>query len=37
MADRNLRMQLILEGLDRITAPLKSITNASSNARRDLA
>jgi len=37
MADRNLRMQLILEGLDRVTAPLKSITNASSNARRDLA
>lgn len=37
MADRNLRMQLILEGLDRVTAPLKSITNASSGARRDLA
>ncbi|MBB6191498.1 TP901 family phage tail tape measure protein [Sphingobium wenxiniae] len=37
MADRNLRLQLILEGLDRVTAPLKSITNASSAARRDLA
>lgn len=37
MADKNLRLQIILEGLDRITAPLKSITGASSNARRDLA
>lgn len=37
MSDRNLRMRLILEGLDRVTAPLKSITSASSNARRDLA
>jgi TP901 family phage tail tape measure protein len=37
MADRNLRLQVILEGLDRLTAPLKSITGASSAARRDLA
>ncbi|BAV65749.1 phage tail tape measure protein [Sphingobium cloacae] len=37
MADKNLRLKLILEGLDRVTAPLKSITNASSAARRDLA
>ncbi|CCA91305.1 phage tail tape measure protein [Novosphingobium sp. PP1Y] len=37
MADRNLRLQIILEGLDRVTAPLKSITGASSAARRDLA
>jgi len=37
MADRNLRLQVILEGLDRLTAPLKSITGASSSARRDLA
>ncbi|MCI4588598.1 phage tail tape measure protein [Sphingobium sp. BYY-5] len=37
MADRNLRLQVILEGLDRITAPLKSITGASSAARKDLA
>ncbi|WP_454796903.1 phage tail tape measure protein [Novosphingobium lindaniclasticum] len=37
MADKNLRLQVILEGLDRITSPLKSITGASSAARRDLA
>lgn len=37
MADRNLRLQVILEGLDKLTAPLKSITGASSAARRDLA
>ena len=37
MADKNLRLQVILEGLDRITTPLKSITGASSAARRDLA
>lgn len=37
MADRNLRLQLILEGLDRITKPLKAITGASSAARKDLA
>lgn len=37
MADRNLRLQVILEGLDRITAPLKQITGASAAARRDLA
>ena len=37
MADRNLRLQVILEGLDRLTAPLKAITGASSAARRDLA
>src|SRR3546814_2836650 len=37
MADKNLRLQVILEGLDRLTAPLKSITGASSAARRDLA
>lgn len=37
MADRNLRLQVILEGLDRLTSPLKSITGASSAARRDLA
>ena len=37
MADRNLRLQVILEGLDRLTAPLKSITGASSSARRDIA
>lgn len=36
-ADRNLRLQVILEGLDRLTGPLKSITGASSAARRDLA
>lgn len=37
MADKNLRLQVILEGLDRVTAPLKQITGASSAARRDLA
>ncbi len=37
MADRNLRLQLILEGLDRITKPLKAITGASSATRKDLA
>lgn len=37
MADKNLRLQVILEGLDRLTSPLKSITGASSAARRDLA
>ncbi|HUD90231.1 phage tail tape measure protein [Sphingobium sp.] len=37
MADRNLRLQVILQGLDKLTAPLKSITGASSAARRDLA
>jgi TP901 family phage tail tape measure protein len=36
MADRNLRLQVILEGLDRVTAPLKAITGASSAARRDI-
>ena len=36
-ADKNLRLQVILEGLDRLTSPLKSITGASSAARRDLA
>ena len=36
MADRNLRLKVILEGLDKVTAPLKSITGASSAARRDL-
>ncbi|WP_062731903.1 phage tail tape measure protein [Sphingobium abikonense] len=37
MADRNLRLQVILEALDKVTAPLKSITGASSAARKDLA
>lgn len=37
MADRNLRLQIILEALDKVTSPLKSITGASSAARRDLA
>ena len=37
MADRNLRLQIILEALDKVTAPLKTITGASSAARRDLA
>lgn len=37
MADRNLRLQIILEALDKVTSPLKSITGASSGARRDLA
>lgn len=37
MADKNLRLQVILEGLDRVTAPLKQITGASAAARRDLA
>lgn len=37
MADRNLRLQIILEALDKVTAPLKTITGASSTARRDLA
>lgn len=37
MADKNLRLQIILEALDKVTAPLKSITGASSVARRDLA
>jgi len=37
MADKNLRLQVILEALDRVTAPLKSITGASSGARKDLA
>ena len=37
MADKNLRLQIILEALDKVTAPLKSITGASSAARRDLA
>ncbi len=36
MASKNLRLQVILEGLDRVTAPLKSITGASANARKDL-
>lgn len=36
-ADRNLRLQVILEWLDRLTGPLKSIAGASSTARRDLA
>jgi len=37
MADRNLRLQIILEALDKVTSPLKTITGASSAARRDLA
>jgi TP901 family phage tail tape measure protein len=37
MADKNLRLQVILQGLDKLTAPLKSITGASSAARKDLA
>ena len=37
MADRNLRLQIILEALDKVTSPLKNITGASSAARRDLA
>lgn len=37
MADRNLRLQIILEALDKVTTPLKNITGASSAARRDLA
>jgi TP901 family phage tail tape measure protein len=37
MADKNLRLQIILEALDKVTSPLKSITGASSAARRDLA
>ena len=37
MADRNLRLQIILEALDKVTSPLKKITGASSAARRDLA
>ncbi len=37
MADRNLRLQVILEGLDKLTSPLKNITGASSAARRDIA
>jgi TP901 family phage tail tape measure protein len=37
MADKNLRLQIILQGLDKLTAPLKSITGASSAARKDLA
>jgi phage-related tail protein len=37
MADRNLRLQVILEGLDRLTSPLRSITGASAAARQDLA
>lgn len=37
MADKNLRLQIILEALDKVTSPLKSITGASSVARRDLA
>lgn len=36
MADRNLRLQIILEALDKVTSPLKNITGASSAARRDL-
>ena len=37
MADRNLRLQIVLEALDKVTSPLKAITGASSAARRDLA
>lgn len=37
MADRNLRLQIILEALDKVTSPLKNITGASSAARKDLA
>ena len=37
LSDKNLRLQVILEGLDRVTAPLKQITGASAAARRDLA
>jgi chromosome segregation ATPase len=37
MADRNLRLQVILEGLDKLTSPLRSITGASAAARQDLA
>jgi TP901 family phage tail tape measure protein len=37
MADRNLRMQIILEGLDKLTAPLRQISGASTGARADLA
>ncbi|SNS20695.1 phage tail tape measure protein, TP901 family, core region [Sphingomonas laterariae] len=36
MADRNLRMKVILEGLDRLTAPLKSVAAASGGAGRSL-
>lgn len=36
MADKNLRLQIILEALDKVTAPLKAIAGASSSARRDL-
>ncbi len=35
--DKNLRLKVILDGLDKLTSPLKSITGASSAARRDLA
>ncbi|WP_121120069.1 phage tail tape measure protein [Croceibacterium ferulae] len=37
MADRNLRLQIILEGLDKLTAPLRQISGASTGARADLA
>jgi TP901 family phage tail tape measure protein len=37
MADKNLRIKIILEALEKVTSPLKSITGASSAARRDLA
>jgi len=37
MADRNLRIQFILDGLDRLTAPLKKIADASSVTRKEIA
>ncbi|RJF92996.1 phage tail tape measure protein [Sphingomonas cavernae] len=34
MADRDLKLSVIFEGLDRLTGPLKNITNASGGARK---
>ncbi|HEX7856021.1 MAG TPA: phage tail tape measure protein [Sphingobium sp.] len=36
MSDRDLRIRMVLEGLDRITKPLKAVTGASANARKAL-
>jgi hypothetical protein len=36
MADRDLRLKLILEGLDKLTAPLKAVAGASGVTNKEL-
>lgn len=37
MADRDLRLRMILEGLDKLTGPLKAVAGASGSTRKELA